>query len=158
MYKIGNSIDIHPLVKNAPLYIGGVLVKSELGCLSHSDGDALTHSIVEAILGALGKGDLGQRYPTNDHSLDNIRSTEFLKDMKKLLDQEGYVISNIDCMIVLERPSLKEYKDKIKESIASYLDINKDLINIKAGTNEKIGSIGNSEAYLCWTSVLLERK
>ena len=157
MYKIGNSIDIHPLVDNAPLYIGGVKVESDKGSISHSDGDALTHSIAEAILGALGKDDLGANFDDRDDKYKGISSLHFLNVCKELLKQEGYKISNIDCMIVLEKPRLSVYREQVKKSIANSLEIPIDKVNIKAGTNEKIGSSGNRESYLVWTVVLVEK-
>lgn len=158
MYKIGNSIDIHPLVDNAPLIIGGVKIQSDKGSISHSDGDALTHSVAEAILGALGKGDLGANFSDSDDKYKGISSLYFLDVCKRLLKQEKYRISNIDCMIVLEKPRLSSYRNEIRKSIANALEIPIDSVNIKAGTNEKIGSIGNSESYLVWTVVLIEKE
>ena len=154
MYKIGNSIDIHPLIKGEYINIGGVKVKSSFTSVSHSDGDALLHSITEAILGALGKGDLGKHFP-NDELNKNRSSVDYLMFAKDLLNKEGYKISNIDCMIVLEKPSLKDYKEEIENNIARLLEIEPSQINIKAGTNEKIGTIGDSKSYLTWTSVLI---
>lgn len=158
MYKIGNSIDIHPLTKGAPLFIGGVKIESEKGCLSHSDGDALLHSIAESIIGALGKGDLGTLFPDNTEEFKGVSSTIFIEKCNELLEKEGYKISNIDCMIVLEKPKLNTYKEAVKSNIAKLLNIKEDQINIKAGTNEKIGSIGNNDSFLTWTSCLLEKK
>lgn len=158
MYKIGNSIDIHPLVENAPLIIGGVKIKSDKGSISHSDGDALTHSVAEAILGALGKGDLGSNFSDTDDKYKGISSLYFLSVCKEMLKQEKYKISNIDCMIVLEQPKLSTYKNEIEKSIANALEISVDKVNIKAGTNEKIGSIGNGESYLVWSIVLIEKE
>lgn len=157
-YRIGNSIDIHPLTIGAPLYMGGIKIPYEKGSLSHSDGDALSHAISEAILGALGLGDLGQSFSDKDDKYKGISSLYFLHYCRDKLKEMGYVISNIDTMIVLEDFYLKDYKNKIKESIASALDIDVEKVNIKAGTNEKIGSIGNSEAYLTWATVLIEKE
>lgn len=136
--------------------IGGVNVPAEKGSLSHSDGDALTHSIAEAILGALGLGDLGQSFSDKDDKYKGISSLYFLQVCKERLKEYKYKIVNIDTMIVLEEPKLGHYKELVRESVAKALDINKEQINIKAGTNEKIGSIGNKEAYLVWSVVLLE--
>jgi len=158
MYKIGNSVDIHRLVKNKPLYIGGIEIPSDRGSLAHSDGDALLHSLAEALLGALGQGDLGDNYPNTDNKYKNIRSTYFIEDAKKRLDKEGYKISNIDIMIVLEKPNLSTYKESVKDNISKLLNIDKKIINLKAGSNEKIGKIGNNKAYLCWCSVIIEKE
>ena len=156
MYKIGNSVDIHPLVNGAPLIIGGVNIPYHKGAISHSDGDALTHSVAEAILGALGLGDLGQSFSDKDPKYKGISSLYFLDVCKQKLKEAGYVIANIDTMIVLEGFKLGTYKDEIRKSIAKALDIDPRLVNIKAGTNEKIGSIGCEEAYLTWATVLIE--
>ncbi len=157
MHKIGNSIDIHPLIKGAPLMIGGVLVPSEKGSLSHSDGDALSHSIAEAIIGALGKKDLGDNFSDQDDRYKGLSSLYFLRECRKMLDKEGYRLINIDSMIVLEEPKLGVYKDLARASISKALGIEEKYVNIKAGTNEKIGSIGSKEAYLTWTVVLIEK-
>ena len=156
MYKIGNSIDIHPLVKGAPLLIGGVKIPYDRGSISHSDGDALSHAIAEAILGALGLGDLGESFSDKGPKYKGISSLYFLGVCKEHLKKAGYVIANIDTMIVLEGFKLGSYKQEIRRSIAKALDIDESLVNIKAGTNEKIGSIGSEEAYLTWATVLIE--
>ncbi|NLB11676.1 2-C-methyl-D-erythritol 2,4-cyclodiphosphate synthase [bacterium] len=158
MYRIGNSIDIHPLSKGAKLRIGGVEVPAPFGSISHSDGDALSHSIAEAILGALGQGDLGQSFSDKDEKYRGISSLYFLKVCKETLANSAYKISNIDTMIVLEEPKLGSYKEAVRESVAKALGIEKEKVNIKAGTNEGIGSIGNKKAYLVWTTVLLEKE
>lgn len=156
-YRIGNSIDIHPLVIGAPLYIGGVLIPSKKGSISHSDGDALMHAVVESILGALNKGDLGMSFPDTDEKTTGISSTFFLNEVKKILNDEGYKINNIDIMIVLEEPKLGKYKKLVCENLSSLLGIKINQINIKAGTNEKIASIGNNDSYLVWCTTLIEK-
>lgn len=157
MQKIGNSIDIHRLEKGAPLYIGGVLIPSDIGSVSFSDGDALLHCICESLIGAMGLGDLGEHFSDKNEKYHNIRSTYFVEEVKKMLKENGYKIVNIDVMIVIEKPKLSTFKNVIKESISNLFEIDINQINIKAGTNEKIGSIGNSESYLCWATCLIEK-
>ncbi len=156
MVKIGNSIDIHPLAKGDYINIGGVEIPSHFTSVSYSDGDALLHCLTEAILGSLGKGDLGDNFPDTDPKYKDISSEYFLKEAKKMLEEENYHINNIDMMIVLESVKLKDYKKIVEHNIARILEIDSNKVNLKAGTNEKIASIGNDESYLCWASVIIE--
>lgn len=155
--RIGSSIDIHRLVENKKLILGGVEVPSSKGCLAHSDGDVLIHAIVDALIGALGLGDIGEHFSDKDPKYQNISSTYFLKEVKKMLEKEGYEILNIDSLIILETPKLKEYKNKMKENIAKILEIDSSKINVKAGTNEGIGEIGRGEAIEAYATVLIRK-
>ena len=155
--RIGSSIDIHRLVENRKLVLGGIEIPSNKGCLAHSDGDVLIHAIVDAIIGALGLGDIGEHFSDKDPKYKNINSTYFLTNMKELLEKEGYEILNIDTLIILESPRLKEYKIKMKENVASYLGIDASKVNVKAGTNEGIGEVGRNEAVEAHATVLIRK-
>lgn len=155
--RIGSSIDIHRLVENKKLILGGVEVPSSKGCLAHSDGDVLIHAIVDALIGALGLGDIGEHFSDKDPKYQNISSTYFLKEVKKMLEKEGYEILNIDSLIILETPRLKDYKNKMKENIAKILEIDSSKVNVKAGTNEGIGEIGRGEAIEAYATVLIRK-
>lgn len=156
--RIGFGKDLHILKKGDFLNLGGVKIPSPLTAESVSDGDVLIHALCDAILGALGKGDIGEMFPPNDPKNKGRNSTEFLVEVKKLLDDSEYEISNIDTLILLETPSLKNFKEKIKENLSKILDISKKQINIKAGTNEGVDAIGHKEAIKATVVVLLEEK
>lgn len=156
MLKIGSSMDIHPLVKGRKLILGGITIESEYGCYAHSDGDVLLHSITEAIIGALGKGDLGEHFPDSDDKYKDIDSSILLNNILGIMKKEHYVINNLDCSIILEKPKLGKHKEKIRQNVARLLSINEANVNIKAGTMEGIGEIGKNEAIMAFCSILLE--
>ncbi len=156
MLKIGSSMDIHPLVKGRKLILGGIIIESEYGCYAHSDGDVLLHSITEAIIGALGKGDLGEHFPDSDDKYKDIDSSILLNNILGIMKKEHYVINNLDCSIILEKPKLGKHKEKIRQNVARLLSINEANVNIKAGTMEGIGEIGKNEAVMAFCSILLE--
>ncbi len=155
--RIGSSIDIHRLVENRRLVIGGIEIPYSKGCLAHSDGDVLIHAIVDALIGALGLGDIGEHFSDKDPKYQNIDSTYFLKEVKNMLDKEEYEIENIDSLVILEQPRLKDYKVKMKENIALHLGIDASRVNVKAGTNEGMGPIGRNEAIEAHAIVLIRK-
>lgn len=145
-YKIGHAYDIHVTKKGNYIMLGGVKISSSYGVLAHSDGDVLLHAISEALLGALGLGDLGTHFPDTDLKYKNLDSSEILKYVKEKLKEQYYQIVNIDASIYAEEPKLNKHIEKIRENISNILKINKNYVNIKAGTNEGIGEIGRKEA------------
>ena len=155
--RIGFSKDIHRLVKDRKLILGGIEIPSEFGCLAHSDGDVLIHAIVDACIGALALGDIGEIFPDTDVRYKDISSTFFLEEIQKVIKQSGYEIENIDTLIVLEAPKLKKYKTEMKEKIAKCLGIDASKVNIKAGTNEGVDAIGKKEAVEAYATVLLRK-
>ena len=155
--RIGSSIDIHRLVEGKRLVLGGIEIPSLKGSLAHSDGDVLIHAIVDAIIGALGLGDIGEHFSDKDPRYKDIESTFFLQRMQELLKQEGYEIVNIDSLIILETPRLKDYKIKIKENVARHLGIDANKVNVEAGTNEGLDATGRNEAIEAHAIVLLRK-
>lgn len=155
--RIGSSIDIHRLVENRRLVIGGIEIPYTKGCLAHSDGDVLIHAIVDALIGALGLGDIGEHFSDKDPKYQNIDSTYFLKEIKTMLEKEEYEIVNIDSLVILEQPKLKDYKQKMKENIALHLGIDSSKVNVKAGTNEGMGPVGRNEAIEAHATVLIRK-
>ena len=155
--RIGSSMDIHRLVENRKLVIGGVEIPSNKGSLAHSDGDVLIHAIVDALIGALGLGDIGEHFSDKDPKYQNISSVYFLKVVKEMLKEEGYEIVNIDSLVKLESPKLKDYKRKMEETIALHLDIDPSLVNVKAGTNEGLDAVGRNEAIEAHAIVLIRK-
>ncbi len=157
-FKIGFSSDIHAFCDNKELVLGCTHIDYERGLLAHSDGDCLVHAICEAIIGALGLGDLGKHFPDKDPKYKDISSNYFLKEVKKLLDDHNYEIVNIDSLVMLEKPMLAKYINQMKENIAFYLQISPSIINIKATRGEGLGFIGKGEGIEARASVLIKLK
>ena len=157
MYKIGYAEDIHRLVDNRKLILGGVEIPFEKGLLGHSDADVIFHAVGESILGALAKGDLGTHFPDNSDATLNMDSKLILFKCKDLLKEDGYIISNIDVSVILERPKLKPYINSIRENIAKHLDIDINNVSVKAGTNEGLDEIGKGLAIKAISICLIEK-
>ena len=159
-FRIGNGYDIHRLVKGRKLIIGGVLLQhpEELGLDGHSDADVLVHSIMDALLGALSLGDIGKYFPPTDESWKNINSLFLLSKVIELIRKKGWKINNIDSVIVAERPKINPYVGLMKKNISETLQIEEELIGIKATTNEKLGAEGREEGISCHSVVLLVKK
>ena len=158
MYRIGQSTDIHQLVKGRKLILGGVTIESELGLLGHSDADVLLHAISEAILGALALNDLGCLFPDNDMRYKDISSKIILEKVYDLMNGKGYEISNLDSLVIIEAPKLRPYIDKMKENIARILHTDISNVNVKATCSEKIGFVGKKEGAVAQAVVLLKKK
>lgn len=156
--RVGLGKDIHILKKGYDLTLGGTKIPFKKGLVSYSDGDCLIHSVIDAILGALNLGDIGQNFSDNDPKYKGISSLTLLEYTKKFLDDSKYKISNIDCFISCEKPKLKDYINEMKINISKVLGIELDQISIKAGTNENMGYIGKNKAIECESIVLLEDK
>jgi len=153
--RIGLGYDIHIIGEGKYLAIGGVKITYNGGFIAHSDGDVLIHSIIDAILGALGLPDIGEVFPDDDPKYKNIDSRILLKQIYNKMTSKGYCIENLDCTIIAEKPKLSSYKNKIKENLSKLLHT--ENISIKAKTNEGIGEIGKGRAIACLSSVLLRK-
>ena len=156
--RIGIGYDIHKLVPDRPLVLGGVNVPHSAGLEGHSDADALIHSICDAILGALGEGDIGMRFPDTDPKYKDISSKELLRDVKALMEEKGFKVNNLDCVVVAEEPKIAPYRGKMIEAISGILQIPPDLVSVKAKTSEGMGEIGRGEAIAAHSIVLLSKK
>ena len=159
-FRIGNGYDIHRLVEDRNLIIGGVKLQhpNNLGLDGHSDADVLSHSIMDALLGALSLGDIGKYFPPTDDKWKNVDSLFLLSKVIDLIRQEGWDVNNIDSVLVAERPKIKPHVKIMKKNIAAILNIDENLIGIKATTNEKLGPEGREEGISCHSVVLLEKK
>ena len=159
-FRIGNGYDIHQLVKGRDLIIGGLKLQhpDNLGLEGHSDADVLTHSIMDALLGALSLGDIGKYFPPSDQKWKNTKSLLLLSKVIVLIREQGWEVNNIDSVIVAERPKINPYVELMKKNISDTLQINQSLIGIKATTNEKLGPEGREEGISCHSVVLLEKK
>lgn len=157
MMRIGQSKDIHRLISNRKLIIGQVDIPFEKGIEAHSDGDVLLHAITEAIIGALGLGDMGTFFPDTSDDYLNISSSYFLNKAKEMLKEKGYTICNIDSTVILEKPHLHPFIEKMKENISKILEVDKDIINIKATRGEKLGYVGTGEGVEALATVLITK-
>lgn len=157
MYQIGQSRDIHKLVEGRKLMIGLQEIPFTKGELAHSDGDVLVHAITEAIIGALGLGDLGKHFSDKDDKYKDISSEYFLKEVKKMLEKEQYEICNIDSTVLIEEPMIGKYIDAMKKSMSKVLNISPTQINIKATRGEELGYIGRKEGIEAMAIVLIKK-
>ena len=153
--RIGNGYDIHRLVEGRKLILGGVEIPHELGLLGHSDADVLTHAIMDAMLGALSLGDIGHYFPPTDPKWAGADSLVLLSQVNQLIIDKGWQISNIDSVVVAERPKLKPHILAMRDRLANVLKIECDRIGIKATTNEKLGPVGREEGISAYAVALL---
>ncbi|MDN6689522.1 MAG: 2-C-methyl-D-erythritol 2,4-cyclodiphosphate synthase [Lactococcus sp.] len=155
--KIGHGYDVHELVTNRDLIIGGVKIPYEKGLLGHSDADVLLHAITDAIIGALGLGDIGHAFPDTNPETQGIASTKILADIYQVMVEKGYRIGNIDTTILAEAPKMAPHLQEMKRIIAEILKTEIENINIKATTTEKLGFIGRREGMACEAVVLISQ-
>lgn len=154
-FRIGQGWDTHRTEPGRPLILGGVSIPSEFGLAGHSDADVLFHSITDALLGALGLGDIGMHFPDTDPAWKGAPSLQFLQHAVQLANLAGYRIGNIDSTIILERPKLKEYRPKIRESLAAAVGLPLGLVSVKFKTAEKVGPVGEGRSCEAQAAVLL---
>lgn len=154
--RIGLGYDIHRLVEDRKLILGGVEIPYELGLLGHSDADVLIHSIIDAILGSVALRDIGYHFPDTDEKYKNANSLELLKETKKMLLNEGYKIINIDSNIICQKPKLSPYIEEMRKNISQVLELKINQVSIKAKTNEKMDSMGNGLSISTNAIVLVE--
>ena len=153
----GIGFDIHRLIKNKKLYLGGIKIPFHSGLKGHSDGDVILHSIIDAILGAMRKKDIGTFFPDNKNQFKNIRSPKMLKPIIEILNRNNFYINNLDINLICEQPKVSKYRDKILKSLSNLLNLDKDLINLKGKTVEKLGLIGKEKAIACEVIVSLNK-
>ena len=158
MMRIGQSTDIHRLVENRKLILGGVEIESDLGLLGHSDADALTHAIAEAVLGALALGDLGHWFPDTDPKWEGVDSQIILREVARMMQERGYAIGNVDALVMIEKPKMAPHIQKMRETIATSLSCDIDRVSIKATRGEGLGFVGRREGVMATAVVLLEEK
>jgi 2-C-methyl-D-erythritol 2,4-cyclodiphosphate synthase len=153
--RIGYGSDIHRLKAGLPLILGGVSIESDLGTEGHSDADALTHAITDAILGALALGDIGSHFPNTDERWANAESFVFLRFAVGLMKQHGYSIANVDATVELERPKLREYMEQIVAGLGQVLETDSGCVSVKAKTGEGVDAVGERRAIRATAVVLL---
>ncbi len=143
--RVGMGYDVHKLVENRDLIIGGVKIPYEKGLLGHSDADVLLHAIMDALLGAAALGDIGKHFPDTDDKYKGASSIELLRQVGHMLDENNYVIENIDATIIAQKPKMRPYIDEMRKNIADTLKIKTDQVNVKATTEEGLGFTGSGD-------------
>lgn len=143
--RVGLGYDVHKLVEGRELILGGVKVPHTLGLLGHSDADVLVHAIMDALLGAAALGDIGKHFPDTDEAYKGADSMVLMAHVRELIEEKGYVIENVDATIIAQKPKLRPYIDQMEENIAKVLRIERDQINVKATTEERLGFTGREE-------------
>lgn len=153
--RFGIGYDIHRLVAGRKLILGGVEIPHPKGLEGHSDADVLLHAVCDALLGALGRGDIGEHFPNTDERFRDISSLALLDEVMKIAVAEGYQVGNVDVVLQAEEPNIKEFKNKMRQNIAQRLKIQVDAVNIKATTLEKIGALGEKQGIAALASAVV---
>ena len=157
-YRTGIGYDVHRFLSGRKLMLGGVEVPHDRGLEGHSDADVVLHAICDALLGAVGKGDIGEHFPPSDNQFKGISSSVLLKKVHDMVVAAGYQVGNVDVVVLAEEPHLKEHKTKMREHIAKELGIKSDCVNIKATTSEGMGFVGKREGIAAYATVLVSKK
>lgn len=155
MHKIGFGYDIHRLETGRRLVLGGIRISYAAGLTGHSDGDALVHAVIDALLGALGEGDIGAHFPDTDPRFEGARSVDLLETIMKLVRSRGAAVGNIDAVIVAEEPKMAPHIPAMKAALAPVLGVAEPAVGIKAKTNEGLGPVGEKRAIACYAVALL---
>lgn len=152
---IGFGFDIHRLAAGESLILGGVAIPSDLGTVAHSDGDVILHALVDALLGSVGQGDIGEHFPDTDPKWRGAPSSVFVARALEIVTSEGFELVNVDITLVLERPKILPYKAEMREKIASLCRLPINRVSVKATTSEAVGAIGKGEAVQAWAAILV---
>ena len=156
MIRTGFGYDIHRLVPQRKLVLGGILIPSEVGLLGHSDADVLLHAICDALLGAAALGDIGTHFPDTDKKFKDVSSLSFLRTVRELLAQNRFRVINLDSTVVLERPKVASFIPEMRRNIADALDIQINQVSVKATTNEGLGAVGSGEGCAAYAVASLQ--
>jgi len=156
--RVGTGFDAHRLVEGRPLMLGGVRIEHGRGLEGHSDGDCLLHAICDAILGALGAGDMGRHFPSTDARWKGAASLRFLEDVARLLAERGYALGNLDATVIAEAPALAPHLDAMRTQIAQVLAVPLESVSVKAKSTDALGAIGRGEGIAAQAVVLLQRR
>lgn len=155
--RIGNGYDVHALAPGLPLWLGGVLIESPLGCIAHSDGDVAIHALCDALLGALALGDIGKHFPDTSDEFAGIDSKILLGRVMALVRTEGWKVANVDITIAMQKPKLAPYILAMRECMATVMGVSVGQVSVKATTTEKLGFVGHSEGCEVYAVALLKR-
>ena len=157
MFRVGIGYDVHKFSKGRKLIVGGVEIPFKLGLQGYSDADVLTHSICDAILGALGEPDIGRKFPDNDPRYRNISSLILLRETVELSKSKGFVVENVDAVVVCEKPKIVQYVSEIRGNLSSILGISEDCVGVKATTTDGLGFTGRVEGIAAHAVVLIKK-
>ena len=155
MYRTGIGFDVHALAEDKLLIIGGVQIPHQKGLLGHSDADVLVHAVMDAVLGALALGDIGQHFPDTDAEFKDANSMELLRHVQCLVEEKGFICTNLDSIIMAEKPKMAPHLMEMRTNLASALKIKMEQVSIKATTTERLGLIGREEGIAAQAIVLL---
>lgn len=155
--RIGNGYDVHALAEGLPLWLGGILIESPIGCIAHSDGDVAIHALCDALLGALALGDIGKHFPDTSDEFKGIDSKILLKRVMELIQSKGWSVGNADITIAMQKPKLASYIIPMRECLSEIIGIPVDCVSVKATTTEKLGFVGRSEGCEAYAVVLLKK-
>ncbi len=158
MIRVGQGFDVHKFEEGRPLIIGGITIPHERGLAGHSDADVLLHTITDAALGAIGEGDIGRHFPDTDAAFKDADSAVLLEEIWKLVNERGYVLGNIDCTVIAERPKMSPHIQTIQARVAELLKADVSQVNVKATTSEKLGFTGREEGIAAMATILLVKK
>jgi len=153
--RIGTGYDLHRLADGRPLLLGGVSVPSDKGAIGHSDADVVCHAVIDAILGAACAGNVGQHYPDTDPRWKGASSIQMLRDSRQLIQARGFIVDNVDVTVILERPKIAPYIDRIRAELAAALEVAVDRVSVKGKTNEGVDAVGRGEAIAAHAVALL---
>lgn len=156
--RIGNGYDVHALAPGLPLWLGGVLIDSPIGCIAHSDGDVAIHALCDALLGALALGDIGKHFPDTSEEFAGIDSKILLMRVMELIERDGWHVVNADITIAMQRPKLAPYITAMRECLSEIMEISPARVSVKATTTEKLGFVGRGEGCEVYAVVLLGKK
>ncbi len=154
--RIGHGFDAHQFSEGDHIVVGGVVIPFSKGIAAHSDGDVVIHALCDALLGALGLGDIGMHFPDSDPSLKGCDSRLFLRQIQSLVKQSSYALSNLDCTIVCERPKMAKHFEAMRQNLSTDLEVPYSKVNVKATTTEQLGFVGREEGIAAFAVVLLE--
>lgn len=158
MFRVGQGFDVHAFAEGRPLIIGGIEIPHERGLIGHSDADVLLHTVTDAALGAIGEGDIGRHFPDTNPEFKDADSAKLLEYIWKIVEEKGYVLGNIDCTIMAQRPKMAPYIEPMRNRIAELLKADPSQVNVKATTTEKLGFTGREEGIAAMATILLIKK
>ncbi len=158
MFRIGQGFDVHAFAEGRPLILGGITIPHDRGLIGHSDADVLLHTVTDAALGAIGEGDIGHHFPDTDPAFKDADSAKLLEYIWKIVEERGYVLGNVDCTIMAQRPKLAPYIEPMRNRIAELLNAEPSQVNVKATTTEKLGFTGREEGIAAMATILLIKK
>jgi 2-C-methyl-D-erythritol 2,4-cyclodiphosphate synthase len=155
--RVGHGFDVHQFAGHRKLIIGGVTIPYALGLAGHSDADVLLHAISDALLGAAGEGDIGRHFPDTSAQFKDADSRDLLGTVRQIIERKGYEVGNVDCVVIAQKPKLAPYIDAMRDIIASVLKTDRDRVNVKATTTERLGFTGRGEGIAAEAVCLLEK-